>query len=92
MNGMLIFKNGEIKEFRNKLNHEHILAKPNLLPINKYEIYSVVKNNETTKIGDLSEQGIVSEFFIDNDEIYIRYANILKKYNDIQIKKKCIKL
>jgi len=84
--------NGEINELRDKLDNEHIIFKPDLLNNNRYEIYSVKNGDKIIKIGDVDEPGIVSDFFINDKHIYIRYANILKNNNGIKIKKNVIKL
>lgn len=84
--------NGEINELRDKLNNEHIIFKSDLLNNNRYEIYSVKDEDKIIKIGDIEELGIVSDFFINDKHIYIRYANVLKSNNKIKIKKNVIKL
>jgi hypothetical protein len=84
--------NGEINELRDKLDNEHIIFKSNLLNNNRYEIYSVKNGDKIIKIGDVDEPGIISDFFINDKHIYIRYANILKNNNGIKIKKNVIKL
>ena len=84
--------NGEIKELRDKLNNEHIKFEPNLLNNNRFEIYSVLKDKSTIKIGDIEDSGIMSDFFIDDNMIYVRYANILRGHDKIKIKKNVCKL
>jgi len=79
--------NGEIKEFRDKLNNVHIEFRSDLLFNNRFEIYSVLKDDNIIKIGDIKENGIVSDFFIDEDIIYVRYANILRGHDKVKIKK-----
>lgn len=89
-------KNGNISQFRDKLNNEHIDVDTNLEIrngcIDRYEIYSVFSNSKLYTIGDLSDNGIISDFFVVNDEIYVRFTNVLKNDKGVKLKKHCIKL
>lgn len=85
--------NGEIIEFRNKLNNEHLSYNINLLNNDMYEIYSIINNGSKITIGDDIDNGIVSDFFISNEnELYMRYNIVLKDLTGVELKKRCLKL
>jgi len=93
-----VMKNGKVKTFRDKLDNKHIDVDSHA-PIttldcfDRYEIYSVIsQNDKPCTIGDTLEYGIVSDFFIVKENIYVRYTRIIKNESDIKLKKICAKL
>lgn len=89
--------NGTIKEFRDKMDNTHLKSLNDVelgeKTFGRHEIYSVEdKNSKTLTIGDSTENGIISDFFIVNDNIHVRYNHIIMKESDIKIKKTCCKL
>ena len=88
-------KNGLVKFERDKLDNSHIERNPNhvLSDSGRFEIYSVLdSNNRVYTIGDTLDNGIISDFFIANEEIYIRHAHIIKTQSEVKLKKICVKL
>jgi len=89
------FNNGIIESFRDKFDNTHINTET---PVSKkdsfrYEIYSVLNdNNIKYTVGDVNEDGIISDFFITNNEIYVRYNRIIQNDKGIKLKKICNKL
>lgn len=91
------FINGTIKQFRDKYDNTHLntiydveLGKKTF---GRHEIYSVEdKNNNILTIGDSTQNGIISDFFIVNNNIHIRYNIIIMNESNIKIKKICYKL
>lgn len=89
--------NGTIKQFRDKYDNAHLNSLYDIELGNntfgRHEIYSVEnKNNEILTIGDSTENGIISDFFIVNNNIHVRYNTIIMKESNIKIKKTCNKL
>lgn len=89
------FNNGIIESFRDKFDNTHINTET---PVSmkdsfRYEIYSVLNdNNIKYTVGDVNEDGIISDFFVTNNEIYIRYNRIIQNDKGIKLKKICNKL
>ena len=88
--------NGIIESYRDKFDNTHISDLGT--PISKkdtfrYEIYSVLNdNNIKYTVGDVNDDGIVSDFFITNNNIYVRYNRIIQNDKGIKLKKICNKL
>lgn len=102
---MKTLNNGKIKTFKDKLDNTHFdLGTDNetyaskkkmynmnqLLENSRFEIYSVLtNNNKILNVGDKFENGFISDFFINTDDIYVRFVHIISKDNNICLKKNC---
>ena len=90
------FNNGTIQSYRDKFDNKHILDKNTPVSTKdtfRYEFYSVLNTNgEVQTVGDVNDNGIVSDFFIANNDIYVRYNRIVQNEKGIKLKKICNKL
>jgi hypothetical protein len=103
------FNNGKILSFRNKLDNSHFesiddlhefyhcnkhgIIFNTLITDQRFEIYSIIKDNVSYKIGEKYDNGIITGFFIHGNNLYIRVTHIVEKLDgEVKLKINCVEL